>query len=142
MTNTVKITCRVTATAPGLTLIARVDDREIFRGDACSSNDIVADLADDDAEHVLVFELSGKTAEHTKIDQSGAILQDTTISVQGLAFDEIELGNLFYENAVYEHDSNGTGPLIQDQFYGIMGCNCTVSLQFPTPIYFWMIENM
>lgn len=142
MTNTVKITCRVTATAPGLTLIARVDDREIFRGDACSSNDIVADLADDDAEHVLVFELSGKTAEHTKIDQSGAILQDTTVSVQDLAFDEIRLGQLFYEKAIYEHDFNGTGNRIKEKFYGTMGCNGTVRLEFTTPIYLWLLENM
>ena len=142
MTNTVKITCRVTATAPGLTFTARIDDREIFRGDACSSNDIVADLSDDDAEHVLTFALLGKTPEHTKIDESGAILQDTTVSVQDLAFDKIELGHLFYEKAVYEHDFNGTGDRIQEKFYGTMGCNGTVSLRFTTPIYLWLLENM
>lgn len=97
---------------------------------------------DDEAEHVLIFELSGKTSAHTKVDETGAITQDVTVSIEDVSFDEIKLGHLVCEKTVYEHDFNGTAPLVQDKFYGTMGCNGTVRMEFTTPIYLWLLENM
>lgn len=137
-----KITCRVTATGPGLLLSAKIDDREFWRGDPCGSHDLAIDLSDDDGEHVIVFELSGKTAAHTIIDSAGEIIQDLTVSIVDLAFDGISQGHAASEQMTYEHDFNGTGDRIKEKFYGTMGCNGTVSLQFTTPIYLWLLENM
>ena len=142
MTPTAKISCRVTATAPGLILAARINDQEFWRGDPWGGHAIAIDVADDDGQHVLAFELSGKLLEHTKISDSGEILQDITVSVEDVSFDEIKLGHLFYQHATYEHDHNGTGAVVQDTFYGTMGCNGTVRLAFTTPIYLWLLENM
>jgi len=49
---------------------------------------------------------------------------------------------MFTELATYTHDFNGTKELTQEKFYGVMGCNGTVSLKFATPIYLWLLENM
>jgi len=100
------------------------------------------DLPDDDAEHELRFVMKNKTAEHTKIDEQGAIVSDARLTVSNLAFDEIELKQIFIDHAVYTHNFNGTQTEIQDKFYGEMGCNGTVSLGFITPIYLWLLENM
>jgi len=142
MTETAKISCRVTATAPGLTLTARINDQEFWRGDPWGGHDIAIDVADDDGQHVLAFELSGKLPEHTKTDSAGTITEDVTVSVEDVSFDDIQLGHIFYAKSMYEHDYNGSGAPIQDQFWGIMGCNGTVTLPFTTPIYLWLLENM
>ena len=59
-----------------------------------------------------------------------------------LAFDEIELKQIFIDHAVYTHNFNGTQTEIQDKFYGEMGCNGTVSFKFTTPVYLWLLENL
>jgi hypothetical protein len=96
----------------------------------------------DDSERELKFVLKNKTQDHTKIDEAGNILTDCCICIGGLSFDEIDLGQIFIEQAVYEHNFNVTDDTIQDQFYGEMGCNGTVTLSFTTPIYLWLLENM
>jgi len=143
MTNNAKISCHVAADAPGLVLSVKIDDRVIWQGDPCGGQAVSLDINDDDeAEHVLIFELSGKTYAHTKIDDTGAITQDVTVSIEDVSFDEIKLGHLVCEKTVYEHDFNGTAPLVQEKFYGTMGCNGTVRMKFTTPIYLWLLENM
>lgn len=98
------------------------------------------DLAD--GPHELKFILKNKTSEHTVIDDNGAIVADATVTISDVAFEEIDLGQLLIDHAVYEHDFNGTQQLGQHKFYGEMGCNGTVSLEFTTPIYIWLLENM
>ena len=100
------------------------------------------ELPDDDAEHELRFVMKHKTTEHTKIDEQGAIVSDACLTVSNLAFDGIELKQIFIDHAVYTHDFNGSQAEIQTKFYGDMGCNGTVSLKFTTPIYLWLLENL
>jgi len=101
-------------------------------------------LVNDDAEqeHELKFVLKNKTQDHTKVDETGNILQDSVVEIKNLRFDDIEIGHMFYEKAVYHHNFNGSGADIKDKFYGTMGCNGTVSLKFTTPIYLWLLENI
>ncbi len=100
------------------------------------------ELPDTEAEHELRFVLKNKLATHTTIDESGNIVSDACLTIDNMAFDEIALGNLFTELSTYTHDFNGTGQLIQDKFFGAMGCNGTVSLKFSTPMYLWLLENL
>jgi hypothetical protein len=103
---------------------------------------IKIDIDDTDGEHTLELILKNKKATDTKIDDNGTIVSDATLSISGLAFDEIKLGHMVTKLATYIHNFNGTKELTQDQFYGEMGCNGTVSLGFTTPIYLWLLENM
>ena len=86
--------------------------------------------------------MTGKTGADTKIDDQGNIVNDACLTVTNVTFEEIELNQLFADNAVYTHDFNGSQAETQGKLYGTMGCNGTVSLEFTTPIYLWLLEKM
>lgn len=100
------------------------------------------DFADSNGEHELRFVMKNKQQDYTTVDESGAIIQDACITIDRVAFDQIPLGYAMVKQSKYTHDFNGTGTLAQVPFYGIMGCNGTVSLSFTTPIYLWLLEHL
>ena len=121
-----------------------IDDRKFLDVDHVKQTQkITVDLEDkDDAEHELRLILKNKTADHTHIDQHGNILTDALLRISDVTFDEITLGHMFAEQAVYTHNFNGTGATTQAKCYGELGCNGTVSLKFTTPMYLWLLEHM
>jgi hypothetical protein len=144
MTNTL-ITCTVDTTAPEVPLgfEAWINDQKLFDTDHVQAQQqIVLEIADDDGEHELRFVLKNKTSDHTRVDEAGSIVTDARLIITDLAFDEIKLGHMVTEQAVYTHDFNGTSVVAHDKFYSEMGCNGTVSLKFSTPIYLWLLEHM
>ena len=96
----------------------------------------------DDSDHELRIVLIGKTSDHTHVDELGNIVKDATLQISNVVIDTIDVNQLFLEKCVYTHDFNGTQPEIADTFHGIAGCNGTISFQFSTPIYLWLLENM
>ena len=145
MTDRVKLACTVSSTDPAsrLGLEIWLDDTQIYDTEHVDEPiKFVHEFADTDGEHQLRFVLKNKTPDHTKIDEAGNILSDCRICINDLSFDEIKLGQIFIEQAVYEHNFNGTADPVKDKFYGEMGCNGTVTLAFTTPIYLWLLENM
>jgi hypothetical protein len=120
-----------------------IDNTEIFSCDHVQqAQTITFDQSDDDSEHELRFVLKNKTEEHTQIDQNGTIVKDAVLMVDNLKFDEIDLGQLLSDHAVYTHNFNGSAAEVQEKFYSTIGCNGTVSFKFSTPIYIWLLENM
>jgi hypothetical protein len=97
-------------------------------------------IHDVDQEHTLIFEMSGKTQEHTVVNDAGEIVKDALLKLTNFSIDEIDLINL--KTFKYNHDFNGTGEKTTESFYGHMGCNGQVVVQFSTPIYLWLLENM
>lgn len=141
----IKFSCKISNTDPSVPLSfeAWIDEHKFFETDHVSdSQEISVNLNDDEAEHILRLIMKNKQPSHTKINEDGAIIQDARLIIENVAFDEIQLGQMFMEQALYEHDFNGTGMLIQDKFFGEMGCNGTISLKFYTPVYLWLLENM
>lgn len=100
------------------------------------------ELNDDDGEHELRLVLQGKLPEHTKIDEQGNIISDPTLQISNVTIDDLDVDKLFQSHTVYTHDFNGTQPEIKDTFWGLAGCNGTISLKFNTPVYLWLLENM
>ena len=99
-------------------------------------------ITDDDGDRELRIVVSGKTLDHTKIDETGNIIKDVVVTISNVTIDDIDVNHLFNETCVYTHDFNGTQPEIADGFYGDAGCNGTISFSFTTPIYLWLLENM
>ena len=93
-------------------------------------------------DHILELVMLGKLPEHTVIDSQGVILQDRCLHFDNVSFDNIQLGHIFTEASQYHHDHNGTTDPVTDSFYGVMGCNGCVKMQFSTPIYLWLLENI
>ena len=103
---------------------------------------VVHEFSDADGKHLLRITLKNKLSEHTQIDDQGNILSDALLSVSEISFDEIDCTQIVQDLAVYQHNYNGTGADIPDQFFGDLGCNGTVELKFTTPIYLWLLESM
>ena len=139
-----KLSFCAAASGPDLRLIVRLDDSVIYEACPVAESAAVAYEFDDaeERDHVLSFEMQGKLPEHTKVTEAGEILEDRSITITNIAFDDIQLGHMVTEVAQYYHDTNGTTGSVIDPFYGTMGCNGRVEMRFSTPIYLWLLENM
>ena len=104
---------------------------------------IIQPVSDEGGEHELKFVLKNKTTDHTKVDDQGNIVKDACLIVKNIKFDEIDLGyDCFTKLARYHHSYNTDQAPVVETFYGEMGCNGYVVLQFTTPGYLWLLENM
>ena len=122
---------------------AWIDNHKFFDTDHVQQRQrIFVEISDDDGNHELRFVMKNKTSDHTKVDSDGNITADARLIVTDLSFDEISLGHMLTEQAVYTHDFNGTSTITQDKFYHELGCNGTVTLKFDTPEYLWLLEHM
>ena len=132
------------ATGPDLHLCARLNGHVFFDQDLTTDPvEIRHDFAEiNDADYTLEIVMSGKQSSHTVVDQDGVILQDRVIEIGKVVLDDLELGQVFFEQARYLHNFNGTQPETVDKFYGAIGCNGTVELKFTAPVYMWLLENM
>ena len=99
-------------------------------------------LPQQDGNHCFEVEMQGKTPQHTKIDADGNILEDLLIEFKDWRFDDIELGHAASELIVYEHDHNGTSDVVQQRFFGQMGCNGKIKLQFESPVFNWLLLHL
>jgi hypothetical protein len=143
--STITFCCNITPTnaAAALGMEIWIDNQKLFDQAHVQKNyRISTDLSDDDGDHELRFVLKNKLSEHTEVDADNTIVSDARISVSDIEFDGISLTHLVPALAKYQHNFNGTGEPIIDEFYGEMGCNGTVSLKFTTPIYLWLLEDM
>lgn len=141
---TSKISFNAKSTGSGLVLCVRFDQKEIFRRELTHSfQEISYEFDDsDDERHTIEIEMSGKTPACTRIDDAGNIISDKVIIIDQFKLDDIELGQVFVDQAQYMHDFNGTRPGTTETFFGTIGCNGTVRLQFSSPVYLWLLENM
>ncbi len=139
-----KLGFKISATQTVLDLQIILDGKVQWQGrPGTDVQDITVEFDDaDDESHVMEFMLSGKTPEHTQITEQGDIVSDVTVRIEDIAFDDIVIDQIVYELAEYHHDFNGTQSAVIERFYGEMGCNGTVRLEFTTPIYLWLLENM
>jgi hypothetical protein len=103
---------------------------------------IIHVMEDAEQQHELRVVLKNKLPEHTTIDQQQNIVSDARLVIRNVTFDQIRLDQILVDQAIYSHDHNGSGVIVQEKFYGEMGCNGTVSLQFTTPMYVWLLQNM
>jgi hypothetical protein len=141
---TTKLGFKISATDALLDLAVVLDGQSQWQGrPGTDVQEISVEFEDaDDQTHVLEFILSGKIPEHTRITDQGEITSDVTIQIRDISFDDIAIDQIFSELAEYHHNFNGSQPAIVDRFYGEIGCNGTVRLEFTTPIYLWLLENM
>lgn len=95
-----------------------------------------------EAEHNLEIVMSGKTQDHTKLDEQGNIVKDALLKITDVSIDEVDVSLLLYTLATYSHDFNGTADHTRVPFHGLLGCNGIVSFKFSTPYYLWLLENM
>jgi len=103
---------------------------------------VTFDINDDEATHKIQFVMTGKTQEHTVINEHKEITSDTLLKISNILIDDIVLDQFLNKLVEYNHDFNGSQSTTTDKFYSVMGCNGTVKFEFTTPFYLWLLENM
>lgn len=97
-------------------------------------------IEDNEQNHVLELELYNKLPEHTKINDQGEVISDVCLKISDFTMDEIALNP--WDLGLYHHNKNNTAEPVTEKFYGVMGCNGRVRVEFTTPIYLWLLEHM
>ena len=145
MSNLIKFQCDLNTTDSTIPMGFEVllNDKSVFKCDhVTESCQITFNINDDDATQKLQFIMTGKTAEHTKIDSNNNIIKDALLEISNVTIDDIDITQLLTELVEYVHDFNGTQDTTKEKFYGNMGCNGTATFEFTTPFYMWLLEHM
>lgn len=124
-----------------LTIQVKVDQTTVFDGAVVDAVPIEHVVLDDEGSHELTISLLGKTNNDTKLSADGNIIEDAAIKCSNFTADDVDINQLVTDLSTYTHDFNGNADGVVEKFYGIMGCNGTVRLEFSTPIYIWILEN-
>ena len=122
-----------------------LDQDKIFHSTAQTAiQTVIHDIIDDPAKHELKLVMSGKNRKHTTLDGNGNILKDIFFKIDRLEFEELDMQEVFClgHRSRHRHSFNSTQPEFDDEFYGEIGCNGTVTMPFETPIYLWLSENL
>jgi hypothetical protein len=131
------------STCADITVELLIDNQSFYTNKVIPGTHSLSHEVDlEEGDHTFDIILSGKIAEHTKIDESGNIVSDVLVKITNIALDDINIDQLMSEQAVYTHNSNGTTELSDHKFFGPMGCNGTVRLNFTSPFYLWLLSNM
>ena len=116
-----------------------IDQTQIFNSTQITDTvNINCDVTCNPGKHVLKFVIKNKQQHHTQIDLHGKIIKDSCLTISQVSIDNFEIDQKLYDNAIYEHNFNNTGPMVKEKFYQDVGCNGTVVLEFSTPIYEWL----
>lgn len=92
--------------------------------------------------HKINIKLFGKNENDTIIDESGNIISDKFANLTKISFDFIDVTELYTNgHQCYKHNHNNTTKTLEDEFYGFMGCNGIVTIDFYTPIHKWFLKN-
>ena len=145
MSDTYSVSCQIDTTnnKAKLGLEIWLDDQLIL--DVLHVNEPIEfnkEFLEDEAQHELRFVMKNKTQFDTRIDFEGNILKDACLEIKMISIGGIELTYPVLQQMEYVHDLNGFGQPVTDKFYGSMGCNGSVKLNFSTPIYLWLLENI
>jgi hypothetical protein len=141
--NQIPIRCSISTSDPTVALTMRVAlNGHIVMETAAVTGTVEFEhwIYDAEQQYELTFEMTGKTQEHTVLDESGAIVQDAHLNLCKFSIDDVDIVD--WSKFDYNHNFNGTGDAVTDKFYGYMGCNGTVTVKFSTPIYLWLLENL
>lgn len=124
-------------------LIVTVDGQQIFECLATQQEQIVHyTLPENPSTHRVTVEMIGKQPRHTIVGEQGEIVSDVYASISTLEIQNIDVKPVFcVGRSCYHHSyNNPDASTIIDEFYGDIGCNGIVKIDFFTPIYLWLAD--
>ena len=121
-----------------------LNNKKIFESTAQQQlQQVLCNIDEDPADHELTLIMSGKNRNHTVVNHAGEITSDVYFTIDQLEFEELDMREVFcLGKECYTHSFNSDRPEFLDEFYGIIGCNGTVKINFSTPIYLWLLDYM
>jgi len=141
-----KITLGLTATASCTDVVAEILlNNQLISQCTADTKEFITEinLPEVPHDHVVEIQMSGKNFQHTRIDPQGNIIHDVAFEVTTLEIEDIDMKPIFCQGRVcYTHTSNNSAKTeIQDEFYGYIGFNGCVKIEFFTPIYLWLLQH-
>ena len=114
-----------------------LDNNKIFQSTAQQQlQQILCEIDEFPAEHELKLVMSGKNQSYPVVNDSGEIVSDIYFKIDQLEFEDIDMQEVFcLGKKCYTHHGDSELP---HEFYGILGHNGTVKINFSTPIYLWL----
>jgi hypothetical protein len=114
-----------------------IDNTVIFDGEINEPKEIKWTGELTESKHKLIIELHGKDKYQT-ILENNKIVKDQILNIDTITFDEIDIGYL-------KHTLSKYYPINVDE--SIIGCvnlgwNGLWELEFTSPIYIWLLENI
>jgi hypothetical protein len=107
------------------------------------SQQVLCEIDESPADHTLTLVMSGKNQSHTVVNDKGEITSDIYFTINRLEFEDLDMQEVFcLGKECYTHSFNSDQPEFLDEFYGIIGCNGTVNINFSTPIYLWLLDYL
>lgn len=100
--------------------------------------EFTADI-EEEQEHSLEISLLNKTNRDTIVESDGSISKDMILNIESIEVDDIELGLLKWTNSVFE-PQDPSRPVLNQCVN--LGWNGTWKMQFTSPFYLWLLENM
>jgi len=97
-------------------------------------------LVEDDRLYKLNFTLHDKSKYDTVLENDN-IVKDTLIKIRKIELDDVDITSMLPINQdtfYYIHD----GSTEKHAFYDTMGVNGTSTVEFTTPFYVWLLENL
>lgn len=108
----------------------------------CSTTPYILEckIPDDSGLQNIKISVFGKTEIHTVLDNSGNIVSDSSFVVSLFELEDIDMMPIFCQGKVcYRHNHNSlTNSYFNDEFWGYLGCNGTVTFDVETPFYLWL----
>jgi hypothetical protein len=95
-----------------------------------------------EGKHKLTIELLDKNKYQT-IVENDKIVKDQMLNIDAVSFDEIDIGYLKHSISKYYPDQiqhNGAPLLVNDCVN--LGWNGKWDIEFTTPVYIWLLENI
>jgi len=139
----ITISCNITPTATRTPVGAEVwvNDQQILDINCVTETiNINQSINTTSEKNVLTYVMKNKTPQHTQIDGNN-IIKDSCLIISNLIIDEFEVDQQLHDFSTYTHTHNGTSGQAQVQFYGVMGCNGTVRMEFYVPVYEWLVNQ-
>lgn len=120
------------------------DNHCVFDQDCVAESAQVNIDFDDDVEsvHQIKIQIKNKNHSHTVVNDEGQIVSDSVLQIKNFTVAQINVDSVIMNQAIYQHNFNGTAPDISDKFFMTCGCNGTVSFELSTPAYLWLLEHM
>lgn len=131
--------------SPDILTTLLVNNNQVFNQNL-DDNHHVVDCVFDNTEYfckqnIKIF-MSGKTKNHTVVDQQGNIVSDCAVIVEKIFLDDIDVTEIYCAGTeCYVHNNNGATENIVDQFYSYIGCNGTVDISWSTPMNLWFLKQ-
>jgi len=142
----INFSCIVDNTIPSkpINLQILLDNAVMFKS-SISSKKKISFLFDDEKNNhrEIKFLISGKDNSYVMLDNTGNIINSAELLITNISFNDTDITDIITISPLeYKHNYNGNGETVTGKFYNTAGCNGEITLNFSTPIYLWLLENM